>query len=794
MNSKYGRAFTRIGLTAAVLTAPALASAQDAPAAVESVTVTARDAAGLVARRPSDTVFGLSKPLLETPRAASFVSDTTMERYGVRTIDDLTAVAPGAFTDSYYGVPGALNLRGTLAETYFRGFKRIENRGTYPTPIGAAEQVEIVRGPPTPVYGPGKVGGFLNFVPKTAHTTQGFLTEPTGEVEVEAGGYDEKRVSARLGAPLKLGSADGGVYAYVDAEDGAQYYRGIHPRQITGQLAADFDLANGFSVAFGGMAYHSTGAVQTPGWNRVTQDLIDNGTYITGRDTTLKDLDGNGRLTPNEIGPGGLITAYFGFKPATDPRFTLDTGVGTTKLDRRTVFVSDRDFSDTTTRTAYADLAHTGGNGDVAKLQLFYDDLDNQRFVSYGFPAAYDAHAVELRASYALTRDFGALHTSSLFGAGYRYYSGRQRESFNGGNISLDRRDLAYGPTATDILDDPFSAEPGGIGLTWETDVKSRWRDAGLFGQTDISLGVWSLTAGGRYDAYHVASHDDGTLVFGANPGQTYADGKGKWTYNVSLSVKAPFGLLPYVSYARNSALEVGQAGGVPPNLISSGTWLSGSKLLEAGVKLNAFDGALTGALDVYRQDRTQLGQNNVVVGTRGQGVELELRWLASKQLSFTFAGDIQRTRINGPDNSFVVIPAATTGTSGVDGFGGAYAVYSFAQLRPGNYTDTFIPRSVASLFAVYTSDRYAWGRAGGTLGGTVVSSMRSTIPGAFVLPSYVVVNGSAFVERGPWRLSLNIDNLFNRLYFTPVADVYANVAVLPSMGRTWRLALKRSF
>jgi len=790
----YGRAFTRMSLAAAVLATPVAAAAQDASDTVESVTVTARDAAGLVERRSSDTVFGLGKPLLETPRSASFASDTTLERYGVRSIEDLTAVAPGAFTATYYGVPGAVNLRGTLAETYFRGFKRIENRGTYPTPIGAAERIEIVRGPPTPVYGPGKVGGFLNFVPKTAHTTQGYLTQPTGDIEVEGGAYNQKKLSGRLGAPLKLGGAEGGVYAFVEAEDGVRYYRGIHPKHVTGQIAADFDLGGGFSVAFGGMIYRSEGAVQTPGWNRVTQALIDNGTYQTGRDTTLRDLDGNGRLTPNEIGAGGLVTGYFGFKPPLDPRFTLDTGLGTAKLDRRTVFNSPRDFSDTTTRTAYADVTHAGGNGDVAKLQLFYDDLDNQRFVSYGFPAAYDAHALEFRASYAFKRDLGALKTATLVGAGYRHYSGRQRESFNGGNLSLDRRDLVYGATATDIFDDPFSTEPGGIGLTWETDVVARWRDAGLFLQTDASLGPVSLTAGVRYDDYRVRSRDDGTVVFGPTPGRTYTDGKGKWTYNVSLSVKAPLGLLPYLTYARNSALEVGQAGGVPPNLIQAGTWLSGSELQEAGVKLNALDGALTGALSVYRQSRTQLGQNNVVVGVRGEGVELELRWLASRQLSFTFAGNVQKSRIKGPDNSFVIVPAAYTGTSGADGYGGAYAVYSFASVRPGDYTNTFLPKSVVSLFAVYTTERRDWGRAGGTLGGTLVSSTRSTIPNTFILPSYAVINASGFVERGPWRLSLNIDNLFDKLYFTPVADVYASVAVLPAMGRTWRLALKRSF
>jgi hypothetical protein len=32
--------------------------------------------------------------------------------------------------------------RGTLAENYYRGFKRIENRGTYTTPIGDAAPIE----------------------------------------------------------------------------------------------------------------------------------------------------------------------------------------------------------------------------------------------------------------------------------------------------------------------------------------------------------------------------------------------------------------------------------------------------------------------------------------------------------------------------------------------------------------------------------------------------------------------------------------------------------------------------
>ncbi len=104
---------SRFAVAAALfaLSMPAQATAQ----AVEELVVTARDPAGLLERAPNNTVFGIDKPLLETPRSASFVSALTLERYGVRSIDDLVEVSPGAFTNSYYGVAGSVNLRGTLS-------------------------------------------------------------------------------------------------------------------------------------------------------------------------------------------------------------------------------------------------------------------------------------------------------------------------------------------------------------------------------------------------------------------------------------------------------------------------------------------------------------------------------------------------------------------------------------------------------------------------------------------------------------------------------------------------------
>jgi len=779
-----------------MLAAPAAYAEIQVADEVDAVLVLARDKAGLLERQPSDTVFGIDKPLIETPRSASLVSDLTLERFGIETLDGVSTVSPGTHTASFYGVPGALNIRGTLAENYFRGFKRVENRGTYSTPIGGAARIEVLRGPPTPVYGAGKVGGLVNFVPKSARDEGRFLAAPEGEVTATFGSYNKKLVTGQFGAPVSLGAAQGGVYVYGEVEDSHSYYRGVYPRRQLIELSADFDLGNGWSTAFGGMGFHSDGDVQTPGWNRLTQDLIDNRTYITGRDTSLVDADGNGRLTPNEVGFYPYASALYLVGGGTNALHTLDTGVGATKLNRRTVYISPDDFSKTTTGTLYFDLAKDLGGDRTLKLQLFHDRQDNERFVSYGYPSAIDARVSEARVTLALPTTVGSVSARTLLGASHRGFEGRRRESYNSGLIALDRRDIAFGATATDTIDSPFTDEPGGFGLRWENDNRSDWKQSGLFFTSDIKAGRWNLILGGRYDHYEVESQDTGFLSYTV-PG-LQADDQDKATYNASLTYKTPWGLMPYISYAKASALEMSQAGDIAPSLVADDSWLSNSDLAETGVKFQLLDGTLIGSLAAYRQNRTQLTNSSppTVQGTRAKGVELEVRWLASEQLSFTFAGNSQRTTIKGPDVSFQYIPAYTAGVAGANAYGGSYVVWSFAGLpgRGGDYAYTLIPKSVVSLYGAYTSKGHDWGQAGATLGVSHVSRTAGTVQNAVHYPAYSVVNGSAYVTRGPYTAQLNVDNLFDTFYFTPDADTYANLGALPGKGREWRVTLKRTF
>jgi iron complex outermembrane receptor protein len=827
----------RIAILASLTVAAAphcLAQAQTQPAtapapSVSEVVVTA-DKAGLLEKRPNGVVFGLDKPLLETPRSASLISATTIQRYGIQTIDGLTAIAPGTFTASFYGVPGTLNIRGTYAENYFQGFKLLENLGTYTTPVDDAAQIQIIRGPPSPLYGPGRVGGMLNFIPKSARDEGVYIDKPQGEVDATIGDYGLYDFTGQFGAPVDLGAVHGGIYAYGEFYDGGSYYNGISPQHELAELSGRFDIPGNWRLSFDAQYFHDSGDVQTPGWNRLTQTLIDNQIYITGQNTALSATPGVGYLSPNQTvvparPPGipyysyptlytatgaGLYQTYAGAPLSPTAASVLDSGVGAVRLDRHDVYISPYDFSDTKTPTVYLGLEKSGLplEGSL-NLELFYDGLDNQRFVSYGYPAWNRANVGEGRATYRLhfTADGGMISVRNIAGVGDRYSSSRDMESYNSGVIALDRRDIAHGATPTDTICDPFTQGITGDTvpancLGWETDIHSDINDFGVFDTTDILIGKkFDLILGGRYDAYNVTSSDTGILPY--EPAGPVSAGKGVWTYTASFSYQFGFGLMPYVTYAMNSALLYGQSSDLPTDLVANGGWLQNSDLAEGGIKFQLLKGTLVGAIDVYRQTRPELSSGplgNTTVDTVGKGGELEIRYLATRNLSFTFAGNLQHTEVIGPDQSFTYIPAYTVCGANlaceISSWGGAYAVNNFDTLpgRSGNYADLAIPHSVDSLYANYITDEHAWGRLGVTVGGTYTSKTSGNVENAVVYPSYVLVNASAFYQWGKNELDFNVNNLLNKLYFIPDADTYVNLAALPGPGTMFRFTYKRKF
>ena len=165
------------------------------------------DPVGIMPTEPIDSVFGFDKSMLETPRSVSVLSDDLMAAYGIETALDVAKIVPSTYTTSIFGINGNVNIRGVASDTYFRGVKRLENTQLFPSPITAMSRLDVVRGPPSPLYGPGKVGGYTNFVPKSARASTGKYpgeARPARWCSPRAA-TTRRPGSAEVGGPFKLG-------------------------------------------------------------------------------------------------------------------------------------------------------------------------------------------------------------------------------------------------------------------------------------------------------------------------------------------------------------------------------------------------------------------------------------------------------------------------------------------------------------------------------------------------------------------------------------------------------------
>lgn len=244
----------------------------------------------------SGSSFGFAKPILETPRSVSFISRETIDLYNISAVEDLARVTPAVFTPSRYGIQGSIDVRGIPADTYIRGMKRFTVQGNARSVLAAMDTIEVVKGPPSPIYGMGKIGGYTNFVPKSGRAKMGgYLTEPQGYAQVIVGSLSREEFSAGVGGPMTVFGKQGGYYAYGLLEDTDAYYKAVPYDQKVVQLASSIDRAIGPFRLETGASYQvgdTAGALSS----RITEDYIDTGRYIGGGPLVPLDQNGNGQI------------------------------------------------------------------------------------------------------------------------------------------------------------------------------------------------------------------------------------------------------------------------------------------------------------------------------------------------------------------------------------------------------------------------------------------------------------------------------------------------------------------
>ena len=803
------------------------------------------DDLSILPSEPSEGAFGLSLSLLETPRSVTEVSSDLIKTYALRSVDDLVRLTPGAFTSSFFGIRGAMDIRGEAADNYFRGFRRINNPGAFNTIVRGAHSLEILRGPVSPLYGSGSVGGQLNYSPKSAKSdTAKYISAPTGRVDLTLGSYNQRILSGEYGMPFNVGGKQAGLYIFAEVEDSESFYHGYAPTSELVQVAFDVDYSESTSIEFG-IQHQTTDSIQVPGWTRVTQDLVDNGTYITGSPDSRNDASnsiGSDRLTPQESGfvtPNAPffinssfsgVTTFCGNSTAQGLTFTFKgqtqdvcafnpinpiTNVGTAKIDHRTTFIDSLDFADTTATTAYFDIVTNFDSGTVWKNQFFYDYLDHTKHQSWGFTALYPgAEVMEFRSSFTRTIETDVGSSTTVIGASIRKEDKDHKEAWF--DEFFDRRDMLVGPTPDDRIDwavvNPWadatilydedgniSGLDGTVRRNFNGEQKSVLYNAGAFFFTDTKIGPIKVLAGARYDKFSATSREDALSLLGIpfDSSGIHRGDKGATSYNLSVSYDAGNSVIPYVTVAESNSLSTNQLGGILPGTVGDCSFVQGSEIKEAGLKFNAMGGGLYAALAYYDQEKSYRdAQTQALVAVFGKGYEGELRLVLSESFSLaaTFTKS-ETTEIS--DGALAIINAEQfaqqNGLEVTDLYGG----------RVGGYRGTFIgsqvevdrgglPDTVASAYASY-SMAIGDAKAIASLGFTYADETYMDVMESVLLPSYSVWTASMSYLSGRYEIMATVNNLTDEKYYTS-ADLFDSVVVKPSEGRTVSVILSYKF
>ncbi|APD89578.1 TonB-dependent receptor [Alteromonas mediterranea] len=770
---------------------------------VEKIQVTG--SLGSLPGQDVESVFGFGKSILETPRSASTISQEQMERFNVSDIDELVAFAPGTFTQSFFGVAGSLDVRGTPGETYFRGVKRLDNPGNYPTPIGASSRIDIVRGPASPIYGPSKIGGYLNFNPKSARASGGqYLDAPTGALSYTTGSWDKSILTAEVGGPASVADKEMGYYIYGELENSDSYYDNTQTDQTVLQASFNVDITDNLRFEFGGM-YHDYDGNQVAGWNRLTQELVDDGTYITGTAQPL-DTDGDGQISHEEYGAVNIAGESFFYVPASS--FTDDEAtalmqlenVGTTTLSGNQVLVAPDDQLGNEAITLYFDTIYYTDNWEI-RNQLFYDAYDNINENAYGFSQFHDSWVVEDKLIFATEYENDGLLAQFQFSPSVRYTDFEHGDDFT--YEYFNRRDLTMPSSALDRR--LLSTRSG---KNYDNYDVGNYLDLGVAAMTDLTWD-WglNLVLGVRYDTIDIESTSRQDLILPSariegNEGtpvsaEETVDG---WSWNASISYEFEFGLIPYITAAEQATLVAGQGAEIGVGQLGDGSAFDTSELIEFGVKGSLLDDTLYFALSSFEQERTDFNAQNTVTNntTNNKGTEFELRWVVNDNLvvsaGYTNIKVINLTALeNGNQFGFLGAEDLVNLEDPSLIFGGN--VIGLNLIGEGfNNTDgrkAGIPENIYTLTATYDfQNGYA-----ANVSVVDVEEVASGFSAAVTLPAYTLVNAGLSYQAEDWAFNLTVKNLTDERYFrSNFPDLFGSQIVLPELPRHFNAKFTYTF
>jgi iron complex outermembrane receptor protein len=641
----------------------------------------------------------------------------------VRLTDALDLNASVARQNSLGGLWDSFAIRGfsgdeNLPSGYLvNGFNAGRGFGG-PRDVAGIERIEVLKGPAAALIGRGEPGGTVNIVTKQAMIGRSF-----GSAALQYGSFNRFRADADANLALT-----GGVTARLIGyfEDGDTFRDTVHQKRW------------GFLPSFGAALGDKTRLTYDFEWTRA-EVPFDRGIIV---------LNGNFGTVPRsrflgEPGDGDTIARATGHQLRLEHQFSDHWSL--------LVGASHRD----TLLTGFSSDAET-----VASRQKIFTDgrsLSRQRRSRH-----YDAAHSVLRAELAGDFETGSLHHRLLIGGDFdRFRYDQVFTRFRPPLVSGAPTDRAG--YVIDI-DNPVYGRlplPTTSVMTDRLDIQKSF---GFYIQDQIELtDRLQIRIGGRYDALALLTDNRVTSLLSERKRSRFSPQAGL-VYQLSKAFTL------YTAYGQGYRANVGtDAGGV---IFDPET----SESIEAGIKLSALSGALTGTLSAYQLQKDNVlasDANNpgfsVAIGkARSRGIELDLNGHLPGDidvlLSYAYTDAEARSRVLDPNFSF--------------------------QINPGDRLINIPDHSLN----VQAAKHFAFGEREAQFGaGLQYVGQRFGETGTrFTLPSHMLVRlfGNVQIRKGV-ELFGTVSNLFDETWY---ASSYTALWVQPGAPRTATVGLRAHF
>lgn len=385
-----------VGVTAAYAFSAAMLHAQEEEVIVleevdaDSVPI---EESILATTRPFVSLYGTEKGIVDTPRNVTIISREQLDAISIRDPRDFTKVTSSAYTQSNFGAPSNPSIRGQTADMLVNGMRRglTTNGNGLPVNFNAVESVNILKGPPSVAVGTSQyVGGSVDLITKKPFFSG---NENTLSTNADSEGLRVVQLDSNF-----VISDQSAVRVSTTVERTDDYFYDNAKRNTEAVYGAyTFSPSDNYRLELSGEYFYADYS-ENWGWNRVTQAMLDNNTYIGGGTNNANDL---------VFGIGGTQAASNQFATTVTD---VNDPANLTQLDRTQRLLSNGDDSEGELITLQAIQTFSPDSDIEFVNNTLYQYRDRDTYSSYQYSEVLrDNWQLENRTEARTTLDFGWL-------------------------------------------------------------------------------------------------------------------------------------------------------------------------------------------------------------------------------------------------------------------------------------------------------------------------------------------------------------------------------------------------